>query len=317
MSGERVFGQKRRLLELIGAILLICLLLASFWSFSPTSRDSLAHRLTMNESTEALVQGRHMLLEWRIERADGRSLSQGELLQVVANAKARLQYGDHGDMDVREGSEGVFTVQLRPGSSLSRERVVRRLRPPGLVRVIPLASSRLPQDQLKNNTEQLWIPTTGALGLPSNHDEIGLVMKPSDSANADESFVLGYDGPFVLTNSNFSSIHLEPATQPTISRIILVLNDSGKSRRKEYPPTYRTFPRNGPFLATSYLATSGLVVDGWLISTVDIVEMALSDELTCIVGFPPIEAEDFAAAMSFPRLDHSIALVDNDEARAN
>lgn len=306
MSGERVFGFSRRFLAWMSAAFLLSAVAIRYMGFL-SSEPNLQHGATSTRAAKRAMKrkGEHVLMRWQLELANGAAPTDADVVQIVASVKRRLQYGGHRDMDVRVQPPNAFTVEVLPNSDLSRDRVEQRLRMRGIVRLTPLASSLIGREhQVVEGATEVQLRT------PPNHlfdFEIkggGLIVTRVDDARDGDLVVLGYESKNLITNDDFFSVSTELSSQPTLSDIVLSLNDRGMAKKNRYPRLYTVYRSTG-----DCCALTGFVLDNWLVSTIDVVGMAWPNEVQVPLPFPFEDAEDLAAAISFPWPSHVAAVI--------
>lgn len=247
-----------------------------------------------------------MRQKWLVAPAAGHELEAGAFAVCLAIARSRLRYGGHDGVSVVAVSDDEFAVELRPIAKLTGERVLRRLRSPGAVRFIPLASSYTEWNApALGDARQVWIRVAPGGLIGWDIREGGLVIERAN--NGTTMKVMGYDSTHLITNMGIDAVAVEATDFPNLSRLAFSLNKRGVAAWERYPSLYRSVPER-----SSWNVHTGFAVDGWLISTAAYEGMALPSHLCFQIPVPPPDAEDVAAAISFPWPDHTVTMIEAD-----
>lgn len=305
MNDERIFGFRRRDLVWMSTAIMLSIVVLRHVAFQTSDFASLADKLTQYLPKGASSSGEHAVLKCRIEPASGLSLKGSECEDFIALASARIRYSGHRDIDFIKTAQDSFTVDVLPAASLSKERVIQRLRMPGRFRIIPLASTTIPRE-LQGAKDAEHTPIRVAPGCLSDWaiNEGGLIVQRDDRGAV--TYVDGYDSQELLSNRDFRFVGVRASTFTTLTEVVFTLTEAGVAARNKYPAIYRWVQPGGPLNANS-----ALVVDGWLISSAGFEGMGWPDHVSFTLPVPLPEGEDAAAAMAFPWPEHAVMLIES------
>lgn len=243
-------------------------------------------------------------LDWILHNSSTSGAASPTSGVAIDTYRLRLAFGNHDGVRLTEVSPTTFQSEVLSHSTLDRSRVEWRLKMPGEMQIVPLShkSSEVmtadhPHPQIgpvaaREIAESRWIPV---LPIAAVCDEIYLRTIITKRSCDGTIHAMQRPTEALLQNEHLAAITVNRLSSPLVSTITFALKDSGIAVRREYPREYISVTP-----ATEVEMFCGLVVDGWLVSTISAVAMMQPNVIDCIVPLPIDKAEDFAATLLYP-----------------